>query len=67
MERWQYQTIQFDTGGFMGGILNLDTFQGELNALGAEGWELVSCFDTNMNQGQTRHVIAVLKRRFQNS
>ncbi len=48
----------------MGGILDMDVFQNELNELGAEGWELVSCFDTNMNQGQSRYVIAVFKRKF---
>lgn len=63
MERWQYQTVQFEAKGFMGGIIDLDAFQGELNALGSEGWELVSCFDTNMSQGQSRYVIAVFKRK----
>ncbi|NLK88057.1 MAG: DUF4177 domain-containing protein [Clostridiaceae bacterium] len=63
MERWQYQTVQFEATGFMGGIINLDNFQGELNQLGSEGWELVTCFDTNMNQGQSRYVIAVFKRK----
>jgi len=65
MDRWQYQTVQFDMGGFLGGILDLDSFQATLNELGAEGWELVSCFDTNMSQGQSRFVIAVFKRKIQ--
>lgn len=47
----------------MGGIIDLDAFQGELNQLGSEGWELVTCFDTNMSQGQSRYVIAVFKRK----
>ncbi len=63
MERWQYQTVQFETEGFMGGILDLHEFQTELNRLGADGWELVTCFDTNMSQGQSRYVIAVFKRK----
>ncbi|MCX7774347.1 MAG: DUF4177 domain-containing protein [Clostridia bacterium] len=63
METWEYRTLQIEATGFMGGIVDLQTFQGELNALGKEGWELVSCFDTNMNQGQTRYVIAIFKRK----
>jgi hypothetical protein len=35
---------------------------GHANQLGSERWELVSVFDTNMLEGKTRDVIAVLKR-----
>jgi hypothetical protein len=63
METWEYKTIQFEATGIMGGILDVRSFQDELNNLGTQGWELVSCFDTNMNQGQTRYVLAVFKRR----
>lgn len=62
MERWEYKTIKFETTGFLGGILDLQTFTDELNDLGRSGWELVSCFDTNQSQGASREVIAVLKR-----
>jgi hypothetical protein len=63
MDTWEYKTLQFTATGFMGGILDMEAFQGELNDLGASGWELVTCFDTNMNQGQTRFIVAVFKRR----
>lgn len=63
MDSWEYKTIQFEAKGIMGGILDLDSFQNELNHLGSAGWELVTCFDTNMNQGQSRYVIAVFKRK----
>jgi hypothetical protein len=63
MDRWQYQTVQFETKGFLGGILDLDAFQDTLNQLGSQGWELVTCFDTNMSEGQSRYVIAVFKRK----
>ena len=33
-----------------------------INALGDEGWELVSVFDTNEIQGASRDVVAVFKR-----
>jgi hypothetical protein len=38
-------------------------FEDLLNSYGSAGWELVSCFDTSVNQGQSRDVIAVFKRR----
>ena len=63
MDTWEYKTIQVEAKGFMGGIIDLETFQRDLNYLGSQGWELVSCFDTNMNQGQSRFVIAVFKRK----
>ncbi len=65
MESWEYQTIQLETHGVMGGIVDITSFQNELNDLGREGWELVTCFDTNMNSGQTRYVIGVFKRKRQ--
>ena len=33
-----------------------------MNTLGAEGWELVSAFDTNEAYGASRDVIAIFKR-----
>jgi hypothetical protein len=61
--KWEYMTLKFSTTGFwIGGNLNTDEFNQKLNALGEEGWELVSVFDTNQGQGMTRDVIAVFKR-----
>jgi len=62
--KWEYRTVVFATTGFfVGGKLDGQEFNDKLNALGDEGWELVNVFDTNMIQGQTRDVIAVLKRQ----
>ncbi|MDX9872894.1 MAG: DUF4177 domain-containing protein [Clostridia bacterium] len=63
MESWEYRVIKYDTEGFLGGKIETSTFERELNDLGGQGWELVSCFDTSMSYGQTRHVVAVFKRR----
>jgi Domain of unknown function (DUF4177) len=61
--KWEYITVLFTATGFwLGGKLDGEAFNSKLNELGADGWELVSVFDTNMLQGQTRDVIAVLKR-----
>lgn len=63
MERWEYSTIKMQTKGFLGGILEIQDFDAELNKMGNEGWELVSCFDTNQSEGATREVVAVFKRK----
>ncbi|CAH8245913.1 DUF4177 domain-containing protein [Paenibacillus melissococcoides] len=62
MEQWEYKTLKIKTGGFLGGKVDEQEFEEELNRLGLDGWELVSCFDTSLNQGQSRDVIAVCKR-----
>lgn len=62
MVKWEYCTEEFEASGFMGGILDMEIFNRRLNELGAAGWELVNVFATNMNQGQTRFVMAVFKR-----
>ena len=63
MGRWEYKTIKFGLKGFVGGILEIEDFDYELNKLGEQGWELVSCFTSNAGQGYSRDVIAVFKRK----
>lgn len=65
MEKWEYKTIKIQLKGFQGGILEVEDFDHELNKLGEQGWELVSCFSTNAAQGYGREAIAVFKRRSQ--
>ena len=60
--KWEYMSVMFSTAGFfLSGDLDGKAFTDRLNELGAEGWELVSVFDTN-NAGSTLEVVAVLKR-----
>jgi hypothetical protein len=63
MSQWEYKTLEFETRGFAGGLLDISAFNETLNNYGREGWELVNCFDTNQSQGASRKVIAVLKRQ----
>lgn len=65
MEKWEYKTIKFATGGFFGGKLDTEGFDKMLNKMGESGWELISCFDTNQSQGASREVNTVFKRRKQ--
>jgi hypothetical protein len=52
MNQWEYKTIKFKTDGFLGGKINEEQFEEELNRFGYDGWELVSCFDRSMSQGR---------------
>ena len=63
MDRFEYKTIKVETTGMMGGILPNDELDYRMNALGEDGWELVSCFSTNKGNGYTREAVAVFKRR----
>ncbi len=64
--KWEYMTLMLPASGLiLGGKIDGQKFTDRLNQLGSEGWELVSVFDTNMLEGKTRDVIAVLKRRLQ--
>lgn len=63
MEKWEYKTIKVELKGFLGGILKTEDFDYELNRLGEQGWELISCFSTNAAEGYSRDAIAVFKRR----
>ena len=62
--KWEYEVLSFEAGGFWsgGGSIEKDELQNSMNELGKEDWELVSIFDTNKNQGETRDVVAVFKR-----
>ena len=59
---WEYTTFLLAATGFLGGKVDGDALTGKLNELGAQGWELVAMFDTNMAHGRTREIVAVLKR-----
>jgi len=64
--KWEYMTLMLPASGLiLGGKIDGQKFTDRLNQLGSERWELVSVFDTNMLEGKTREVIAVLKRRLQ--
>ncbi len=61
--KWEYMTLMLPaTGLVLGGKIDGQEFTNRLNRLGGDRWELVSVFDTNMSEGKTRDVIAVLKR-----
>ena len=60
--QWEYMTTTLLAGGFFTGLVDGCKMKLELNQFGAQGWELVSVFDTNKLQGGTLEVVAILKR-----
>ncbi len=63
MDIFEYKTLFTDAKGFLGGKVDEEAFQRELNDLGAQGWELVSTVSANQSYGSTRWLISVFKRR----
>jgi len=45
---WEYRSINASAEGFFGLKFDLEGFTTRFNELGAQGWELVSVFDTNL-------------------
>ena len=63
MKYFEYKTIKLGTTGWLaGGNLDEKKLDEHMNALGRQGWELVSAFDTNQAHGQSKDVVAIFKR-----
>jgi hypothetical protein len=60
--QWEYQVVNVFDKSWMGGVVDGGEVMGQLNALGAQGWELVSAFDTNQGHGASRAYVFILKR-----
>ncbi|MGH1493129.1 MAG: DUF4177 domain-containing protein [Acidimicrobiales bacterium] len=60
MNRWEYLTLNLETKRLSSKIK--DSANEELNELGAQGWELVSVFDTNDRSGRSVDVVGIFKR-----
>ena len=60
--QWEYLTHKYETGGWLGGKVDCGELQNALNRYGAQGWELVSAFDTSLGQGASRDIIMIFKR-----
>lgn len=60
--RWEYKTLSFKKRSFFTGAVDADALNQQLDALGREGWELVSICPGSFF-GAPSGVIAVLKRQ----
>ena len=63
MEKFEYKVVTYDTGGFSGGKVDALRMEEQLNLVGNDGWEMVSCTSTNMNEGTSRSIVCIFKRR----
>ena len=63
MENFEYKVVIYDTKGFFGGNVEQDQLENQLNLLGYEGWELVSCTSTNQSYGSSKSIVCIFKRK----
>ncbi len=66
MTKWTYHVFKFSRfaggGFFRGPKINDDWLAKELNALGAEGWEIASVFSSALMGGETDDIVLIMKR-----
>lgn len=62
-EKFEYRTVRLEVGGWVEPKLDLAEVDATLNALGADGWELVSALDLNQSHGKTASLIVLFKRQ----
>lgn len=65
MEKFEYKVETYDPKGFFGG--NVDSFrlEDQLNKLGKDGWELVSCTSSNQSYGASKSLVCIFKRKIE--
>ncbi len=63
MEKFEYKVVTYNPNGFFGGNVKIDQIEDQLNQLGNEGWELVSCTSSNQSYGSTKSLVCIFKRR----
>ncbi|MGX8698441.1 MAG: DUF4177 domain-containing protein [bacterium] len=63
MEKFEYKVITYDTKGFWGGMVEPSEFEKQLNLLGNDGWEMVSCTSTNQSYGSSKSIVCIFKRK----
>ena len=61
---WSYHVVKFSPTGviFRGGNIDIAALAGELNQMGAAGWEVVGVITSAIAQGATNEVGIILKR-----
>jgi hypothetical protein len=63
MDKYEYKTLFTDAKGILGGKVDQNTFQMELDELGLQGWELVNTVAAAQSYGSTRWIISIFKRK----
>ena len=55
--------VTYDPSGLFGGNVNVNQIENQLNMLGEDGWELISCTSSNQDYGSTKSLVCIFKRR----
>ena len=63
MDQFEYKILSTDAKGILGGKVDNDTFENELNKLGMQGWELVNTVAIAQSYGNTRWLTSIFKRK----
>ena len=63
MEKFEYKVVVYPTEGLFGGSVDNKQFEKQLNQIGNDGWELVSCTNTNQAYGKSKSIVCVFKRK----
>ena len=67
MKKFEYKTLELKLGGvFASTPFKADEWEDELNALGEQGWELVTRIERN-REGYTTRALLVFKREVDTS
>ena len=62
MEKYEYKVMAYDPHGFFGGNVEVSQIEKQLNQLGDDGWEMVSCTSSNQSYGATKSIVCIFKR-----
>ncbi|HWB06484.1 MAG TPA: DUF4177 domain-containing protein [Verrucomicrobiales bacterium] len=67
MKRFEYRIVKGEVsrGAWifnLGGNVDEESLEGEINSLGQQGWELASSLETSMAGGRSRSVLFIFKR-----
>lgn len=63
MDQFEYKVFIYDTKGFFGGEVDVNQLECQLNLLGNDGWEMVSCTSSNQSYGASKSIVCILKRK----
>ena len=63
MEKFEYKVVTYDPKGFFGGNVEENQIEDQLNMLGNDGWEMVSCTSSNQSYGSTKSLVCIFKRK----
>ena len=63
MENFEYKVVVYDTKGFWGGCVESNQLENQLNLLGCDGWELITCTSTSQSYGSSKSIVCIFKRK----